>query len=648
MIFTQKIGNIKDILQIDKRKGIVGIILAAVAMVVCAIFGAWARSIAYGILFTAIGFVKFDVKKSWVQWLMYGIWVMIVAIVTWYAPASMVNALNGINISIRPLILNFLCIFMVWMLVFAISAKPIVSAIIASFLLFVLSTANGFIYLFRGKELGCLDILSMPTAMNVAGNYTYIISPQMAYSWMCWMFLSFLGFSLPKLKRTKKIRERQIALGAEIVIILVLWFGSGNIPIKTWDNEGSRFNGYYLNFYLGIRDYAVEKPKNYNVDTIHQMSQKYANTDAAGQIEKKPNIIVIMDESFANLRILGDVQTNMPVTPFIDSLSENTVRGYALSSVYGGNTANSEFEFLTGHSMMFLPSNCVPYQQYINKKTYSMAWQMSSYGYKSVATHPYYENGWSRNTVYPNFGFEESAFIEEYSLDNPMRDFVSDRQMFEYVIEKLNNKTPGEPLFLFGITMQNHGGYDYVGEHFENTVELEGLSGEYPKAEQYLSLIRETDMAVEYLIKELENYQEDTVLLFFGDHFPGLEPEFYEEVHGSFDTLSDQMLTYKVPFIIWANYDIPEKTVECTSINYLSGHLLQTAGLPLSPYQQFLADVEEVVPAVSATGYYSCEKGEFVAYHETSGYEKEWLGKYDSLVYNGMFDAKNRNNIFFK
>ena len=257
-------------------------------------------------------------------------------------------------------------------------------------------------------------------------------------------------------------------------------------------------------------------------------------------------------------------------------------------------------------------------------------------------------NGWSRPTVYPYLGFPESTFVDDYPQQNLVRKYVSDREMFAYVLDALDSKGSEEPLFLFGITMQNHGGYLYEGENYTKTIELQGYSGEYPMAEQYFSLIRETDKAVEYLIGELKDYPEDTGVLFFGDHLPGIETGFYEELYGgSFDTLDRQMLSYTVPFVIWANYDIPEQTVECTSLNYLGRYLLEAAGMELPPYYSFLKDLEERIPAVNAMGYYSNSRQTYLPLSEAEGEEAQWLSRYEILQYNGMFDKNGRSDVFF-
>lgn len=167
-------------------------------------------------------------------------------------------------------------------------------------------------------------------------------------------------------------------------------------------------------------------------------------------------------------------------------------------------------------------------------------------------------------------------------------------------------------------------------------------------AEQYLSLIHESDKAVEQLLTELADYPEDTVVLFFGDHFPQVEGDFYLEAHGgAYETLEEQMLQYSVPFFIWANYDIPEQTVECTSLNYLGRYLLEAAGLELPAYYQFLKELEEAIPAVSAQGYYSRSAGTYLPLKEAQGDEADWLSRYGYLQYNSMFDKNGRSDYFF-
>lgn len=177
---------------------------------------------------------------------------------------------------------------------------------------------------------------------------------------------------------------------------------------------------------------------------------------------------------------------------------------------------------------------------------------------------------------------------------------------------------------------------------------MDDYAGAYPEVEQYLSLIYETDKAVEYLISYFQNVDEDVLIVFFGDHQPKINESFYEAVSGTTaDTLDEQQKRYKVPFFIWANYDIEEKHLDSTSLNYLSSYVYNAAGIPLSPYNQFLQQMEERIPSINANGFYSLSAGHYLPFDEANEDEKKWLEWYEALQYNSIFDKAHRNETFF-
>ena len=163
-----------------------------------------------------------------------------------------------------------------------------------------------------------------------------------------------------------------------------------------------------------------------------------------------------MNESFADLSVVGDFETNTQVTPFMDSLSENTLKGYALSSVYGAKTPNSEWEFETGNSMAFLPDGSVVYQQYINDDPTSIVSNLKNIGYTTVAMHPYYATGWSRNKVYPHLGYDETYFIDDFDQTKILREYITDQELYDKIIDRYEKKSDDEKLYIMGVTMQNH------------------------------------------------------------------------------------------------------------------------------------------------------------------------------------------------
>ncbi len=641
-------SHLKNYIQFDRTKCIIGIVLAVLTCILFALSGDWGTVCLCAVLFPAFGSVKFSLPKTWMSYLMFAIWAGVAVWFVKIAPAYTMDLVHNTWETDEILFLNYLCIFITLATVFTITLKPKLAVTLGSFLLLLLAVINGFVYPFRGRELGYMDLFAIQTAINVAGQYHVKFTLNILYVIVRWVAILFIGYSLPELPRLPRLIPRVIGAFTVVVMCLSLNPLTSNVPIKTWASEGTRLNGFYINVYMTVRDASMEKPPKYSPTTVEQLAGQYLATEAVKDPSELPDVVVIMNESYADLRMFGGLNTNRDVTPFIDSLTENTIRGYALTSVYGGNTANSEFEFLTGHSMAFFPDSSVPYQQYINKQTHSLVNVMEGYGYQTVGTHPYWESGWSRDIIYPYLGFDTITFADDYANNYPVRHYTSDRDMFEYVLEHLNNNDPHKPMFLFGVTMQNHGGYDYEGEDFTQHIQLQGYEKEYPLATQYLSLLHETDMAVEYLVNELEKREKPTILLVFGDHLPQLDQNFYDDIYGKkIETPLEKQQYYTVPFFIWANYDIPEKTIPYSSFNYLPVHLLENAGLPLSPYLRFLKSTEEIIPALNYRGFYSKEKNALITYSEASPKEQEALNQYQALVYNHLFDHKNKNTIFF-
>ena len=153
--------------------------------------------------------------------------------------------------------------------------------------------------------------------------------------------------------------------------------------------------------------------------------------------------------------------------------------------------------------------------------------------------------------------------------------------------------------------MQNHGGY-LTGFYGDNAVRIPGYEKEFPDAEEFLSLIKESDTAFKTLIDYFSNIQEPTVLLMFGDHQPNLDQKFYQAMMGkTAEELSfeEYQRKFETPFFIWANYDIGAADNVLASPNYLSSILFRTAGISTTPYQNFLLELWKKIPAMNINGY---------------------------------------------
>lgn len=553
-----------------------------------------------------------------------------------------------LRLSDRTFFLNICCVLFVYLLVQIFTGRGELTCMISHILLMIFAGINYFVYDFRGNELTFGDFKSVSTGLSVASNYRFTLNAQ-AMNTILLTVVFIAGVRKVKIRCKKVWLMRILCLSLAVYAFVYVAGETKNTVTETWEQKGSYQNGYLLNFVLSIRDSFVKKPDHYSENLIRNLEKSYPDTQDSRQGEK-PAVIVIMDESFADFSVLGDLKTNQEVTPFINSLKENTIKGYALSSVFGAKTPNSEWEFLTGNSMAYLPPGSVAYQQYlVEENAYSILDTMKQEDYTCVAMHPYYETGWSRDKVYPMLGFDEMYFLEEFDQSHLMRKYVSDAVMFDKVIKRYEEGKGKENLFLMGITMQNHGGYRDAYDNFETDVY--GTNVFYPDVNQYLSLAHQTDLAVKDLITYFSNVEEPVVICFFGDHQPSLNTAFYRRLNGkglSGLTLEELEELYEVPFFIWTNYESESETVERTSLNYLSAMLLERAGLSLSPYQRFLLDLMKEVPAMNARAYYSNDRRRFVHYGEGSRKEETLIDRYRCLQYNGLFDEKNRSEHFFR
>lgn len=531
---------------------------------------------------------------------------------------------------------------------------------------------NYFVDSFRGYGIVYMDVYAVRTAADVAGDYSYRLDS----SFWLGLLTGAVGLVLagvaggrgcaPKGKRDFLTSAGGIAFA----VLFFVWMNFGGVFFDgvnglTWDhNIGMAEYGYLLYAAANAGEAKIDPPEGYSVERVREILGRYhddgtlaretpgygASEDGSTLTRGKqpPNLIMIMNESFSDLESLGRFRTDRPYLSFFRSIQENAIRGTLHSSVYGGYTANSEFEFLTGCTKAFLPGN--PYLQYIRDEIPTLIGNIKGQeGYRNaVAVHPYHASGYNRNRVYPLFSFDEFLSLEDFSDGTFVRDYISDESDYQMLEKLYEQKEEGTSLCLFNVTMQNHSGYKNTKYTFEEPVKITNISLQQ-EAEQYLSLMRLSDQALLGLLEYFEGVDEPVMIVLFGDHQPHLSDYFYKKVMGQMpDQLSaeDAMKRYEVPFLIWANYDIEEREIENTSINYLSALMMEAAGLELSDFQKFLLDMYQEIPSISANGYYDRD-GKLHSIREKNGPAKKWLEEYEIVQYNYIFDRENRLDEYF-
>lgn len=545
--------------------------------------------------------------------------------------------------------LNIAFYYWLFLFVFFIAGRTSISMAICVSAIAIIGVGNYFVVMFRSNPIVPWDIYSFETAMSVADNYVFSVDWALAEHIAMFILMLIVGVRT-NIRLNKKILRPILTVAMCIpayFYISYLW--QDNLERNTGLND-TLFNakymhskdGFFVSFILDIHFLQIEEPKNYSDEYALSLLNEQ-EVEKVETPEELPDIIAIMDETFSDPAVLGEFETNKDYMPFIHSILRgevaNTISGYADVSVLGGNTANSEFEFLTGNSMAFFPNGSVPYLQYIRDGISTIVPQLEEYGYTTYGTHPYRAKGWNREFIYDLMGFDYRYFYGSFPFEDKLRNYVSDEADFKSILEWRNN-TEG-PFFMFNVTMQNHSNYGGDFDNFDPQIVAKfknTYSNKY--LNKYLSLMYETDQDVASLLSELSQSDRKTIVVFWGDHQPNdyVVRPIYKEYGLDFDnqTYEQQQQRQKTPFFIWANYDIQEQTNVEISLNYLNILLFETAGLQLDEYQTFRKNLwQGQIPMMNAVGYRN-DDGDLVEYDDAPEEIQNLLNEYQNIQYYRM------------
>lgn len=561
------------------------------------------------------------------------------------------------TLSVRYMLLNIYYAIWLYLVFWMLLNSSRFAAALGSVFYFVWAVAAYFVQLFRGQPLQLIDIQSIGTAMDVAGGYEFTPTKQMVFIGTvvgCIVISSFFA-GRRKIVRSVPGKASIRIWGAALLALGILFIRSYDMeenqsvvldsftPSLTYQAYGNQ-----VSFYSYARKMIQEKPEGYDAGTVSEITEGYTQSDS-GKNQVKPHIIAIMNESFADLSLNGEYSfnVNVPYLPNLRTIQAESISGNLLVSTFGGGTAKSEYEFLTGNSMMELPSQSVPYMQYFTHDQPSLVSTLQAQGYEALAIHPGDYNSWRRDKAYAFMGFDDYLYRDDFEGYETLRGYVTDLACYQKVMECLREDNGGKQKFIFNVTIQNHGGYGVAD--MENAVRMEGQTDE--RVNQYITLTQRSDEALGWLIGELRRYPEPVLVVFFGDHWPNLDTNAINGIVGTTEEersespeLANKL--YTVPYFIWANYDIEHISGQTTSLNYLGSMMLEQTGLQIPVYNQYLRGLRAQIPAINNASYLTAD-GVTHAIDE----ENEWLfvlNGYRCLQYNNLFDYKHlAGDIFY-
>ncbi|MBQ3078373.1 MAG: sulfatase-like hydrolase/transferase, partial [Clostridia bacterium] len=270
-----------------------------------------------------------------------------------------------------------------------------------------------------------------------------------------------------------------------------------------------------------------EKPPEYTVDAIEAIRDTLAKKAAEKErsAEDYPNIIFVQLESFFDPMTIKHLTFSEDPIPVFRSLKDGNTSGKLNVPTVAGGTANTEFEVLTGCCLDFFGAGEFPYYSILREKAVeSLATDLRINGYTATGIHNYTGSFYYRNDVYQNLGFNNFVSIEYMDgYEKTLTQWPKD-EILKDVMKDAIRLTEGKD-FIYTITVQTHGKYIEIPEEMAPVITVEGARSEEEKnvMEFYLAMLTEVDKLIGDIIREYEDFEEDTIIVFFGDHLPGLD-----------------------------------------------------------------------------------------------------------------------------
>lgn len=483
-----------------------------------------------------------------------------------------------------------------------------------------------------------MDLLSLKTAGAIAAGYDYALTSNMikvlCVSAVSLCSLSFVRPGTPH--ESRKVRAgvalASLFSGVALVAGLASFFNGARLeerigvgydrwmPINTYQSLG-----LVPTFIEIAQDLEIPKPNGYDREQTETLIKDLARgfDETAGVAperkaaeeqfnELKPAVIGVMNETFADMSVFEGIRGAGYEGPHrYNSLAGVMQRGPLMVSVCGGGTANSGFEFLTGNSMAFMGTGKYAYQLYDLGEADSLVKQFEELGYVSTAMHPQDPVNWKRSTAYKQLGFDEFLSISDFEVAPVYHAGVTDAATYDKIIDLLEQDDV--PQFIFDVTMQNHGGCGADSVPAEDIVPLHipGVSPEVATSlGVYLACIERSDGDLAYLIERLQTLDRPVVLVFFGDHRPGMDESLYGSIEPGLDPVFLEQKKHQTTYMIWSNYEVPGLPAEeasATSSSQLAVDMLYRIGAPLTDRQKADYMLSRDVPALSLAGYLAAD-----------------------------------------
>lgn len=550
----------------------------------------------------------------------------------------------------KSVVLNFLTIGMLWCVFLILTNRVWTANLLCSCTSGILAVINYYVVTLHGMPLSFLLLRNFKTAMNVISSYSITVDRKVAcllFLLACAVVLALLtkwfGADRRKKMPWKTILIRDLVLALACVLVFrVGYLGENPIkPKKTigWGWQEAYCRHGYLpctieTFFQSIS--AIDAPDGYTQEAVDSLEI----ADQSKEPSSTPDVILILNESFSDLRQLMDIETDVPFLENIDSM-DNLLMGYAISPSAGGGTNSSEYEILSSNSLQLLPG-VTPFNTLNLVDASSIVSNLNALGYYTLGSHSEDATNYSRITGYHDLQFQQIHFREDF-LDftyHEDRPYASDTSLYANLFRWYEEAPTDSPRFLYMLTIQNHGDYKKSDDKYDLVHVTNDLGDSASLVNEYLTLISQTDQAFAELTEYFSQVDRPVIVCMLGDH----NPSFVKTLVQGEDSAETNLLQRKVPLLIWANFPLEQQDLGTMSMNYVVPTLLDIAGIQLNPYYSYLLQLKEQVPILTAYGDYYDAKGNRYTYDSDEGAPYETaVDNYFYMEYENILGKRNQD-----
>ena len=448
---------------------------------------------------------------------------------------------------------NAFMIFVTFSIVYLFKRRIFVRMIIGAIWV-ILGIANGYILLKRVTPFNAQDLKIAGDGIALINNYCngfeVVVIAVGAVALLIWLISMWRRGG----QYAGKIHHIAALIG--IIVCGVLYTFVTNIAIDKrvvstyFGNIAFAYEDYGLPycFSASLFNTGISEPNGYTKKAMAKIDKdgELNQTAASRSSDELPNIIVVQLESYFDVANAEFFTTSEDACPNLHNLYQNYSNGYFKVPSVGAGTANTEFEVLTGMNLRYFGPGEYPYKTYSKKHpTESAATALASLGYGTHALHDNTGNFYSRANVFNNMGFDTFTSKEFMNvLQTTENGWAKDEILTHHIMEAMD--TTKQEDFVFTVSVQGHGNYPETQVIENPKIKVEGIEDEALKNkwEYYVNQVYEMDQFVGDLIKAVEERNEPSVVVFYGDHLPtmGLKAE----------DLKSRYL-YNTNYVIWDN-----------------------------------------------------------------------------------------------